>query len=143
MTFGITNGSEDMLSTYLGSTSTGGLAAALSGSFQASPSFDLSDAADPFATSAYAGTGLSKARNLDAGALSYNQALNYAPPGGPMITKAQALAGLGALDISMLFNLTLLGLAGYVGYRKWGATGAATAALAAYGFKRFVNEAKP
>lgn len=142
MTFGITNGSEDMLSSYLGSTATNGLAAALSGHFQASPSFDLSEADDPFATAQYAGTGLSTARNVDAGALSYNQALNYTPPGGAMITKAQALAGIDLKSLGIpgaIAALAAVCAAGYYGHQRYGIAGGVGGPLAVLGLLRLLQ----
>lgn len=138
MTFGITNYDGDTFSEYLGSGSTSGIAAALSGKFQASPSFDLSEAVDPFATAQYAGTGLSKARNVDAGALSYNQALNYAPPGGKMITKSQALSGIDFTGAGIPGLLMAIG-AGYYGGHRYGVVGAVGGTLAVIGLIRLLQ----
>jgi len=136
MTFGITYDDHDVLSAYLNSSSTSGLAAALSGSFQASPSFEISAATDPRAGAAVAGTGLSRARNLDVGALSYEQAMNYVPPSGPMIKNA--LSGLpDALPVHLLM-LAALGF-GYLGYKRMGPAGAIAGALAVLGAQQLLK----
>ncbi len=137
MSFGISLfDGRDMLSEYANSAGTGGLAQAFSGSFQASPSFEVTQADNPFQGAAFAGTGLSRARNLDVGGMTYSQALNVAPPGGAMITKEQALAGLDLTPV----NLLLLAAAGYFGRQKFGNVGLALGPLAALGILKLLDK---
>lgn len=117
MTFGISSYDGDQLADYRDSTSTG-LAAALSVGFSASPSFEMSSAEDPALSAFFAGTGLSAARNVDVGALSYEQALNVAPPSGKMITLKQAEPGLFGFDLTSPTNWLVLGAAAYIGYKN-------------------------
>ena len=137
MTFGISNYDGDMLADYRDSTGIHGLAAALSGSFQASPSFEMEAAVNPGDTMSTAGTGLSRARDVNAGALTVSEALNYTPKNGPMIPVS---AVLGGIDTSNPWTwIAILG-AGYFGRKRFGDIGAVVGPLAALGVMKLFDK---
>jgi hypothetical protein len=94
-------------------------------------SYEVESGVNLLETTAFAGTGLSRARDVDAGALSYEQAFNLAPR-GPMITQKQALEAIEGVELTPINVLLLLGAA-YVGRKQLGDLGVVLAPLALLG----------